>query len=74
MAETSRKRRSEQRKVAAIAAVLEYIGAENAAGAAGVLPAGNRSAKRLSPDPWALYGRQQIMSMRSLLYRRAFRR
>ncbi len=65
---------AEKKKIAAIAGALAYIESE-APGAhfappPGVYPGGNRSAC----SPWALYGRQQIMNMRSLLQRRAIRR
>jgi hypothetical protein len=69
--------RADKKKVAAVAAVLSLLGAESPSAppppgrhAAGAVAGGGRPGLA----PWALYGRQQIMSMRGLLQRRAFRR
>jgi hypothetical protein len=70
--------RGDKKKVAAVAAVLSLLGAESPRASAsspvdrpaGVFQGGGRP----GPAPWALYGRQQIMSTRGLLQRRAFRR
>lgn len=70
---------ADNRRIAAIAAALSYIEAENASAAeVGTLQRGApqrvRAGGGSAADPWALYGRQRIMAMRALMQRRALTR
>jgi hypothetical protein len=69
---------ADNKRIAAIAAVLAAIQAERGEAAATLQPGipQPRAAQQRSPgrgswsSPWALYGRQRIMTMRALLQRR----
>ena len=66
---------ADNRRAAAIAAVLAVIAAEgNEAAAADAdregVPGRQAPGSAPAPGPWALYGRQRIMNMRALMQRR----
>lgn len=64
----------ENKKLAAIAAALACLGSESTVDATAARAHRSADDSRLSSNPWASYGRQQIMNMRTLVQRRAFRR
>jgi hypothetical protein len=72
------KNNREAKKLAAIGGVLACLAGEAARYPREAAAAESKKAQAVSahqgPSPWALYGRQRIMQMRSLLQRRAYRR
>jgi hypothetical protein len=73
---------ADNRRIAAIAAALATIQAEGSGTAAAAQPGMAQPGVQQrqppgggsGPGPWALYGRQRIMTMRALMQRRALLR